>query len=449
MSLWSHIITTVLFIILNNSILSAAPIILPGDINNDGNRNLSDAILALKIVSNITLPVAIYREADVNEDEKIGLAEAIYALQLVAGLGNKQEALEGIWYTEDRYLFVDNTGKLSNIEPISTEIIHDFSGSFTVNDSYVTGTIYLDHTPSDGIRNDHDIIYSGLFVGSDEIEMSWAVPGAGNGLQTWKRIAYTGNTEQAHIDAENALILANGVEQSINPVKNLKIYYLTGTSTTVDEVLVGDCGGNAEINGIINAETGEFTGTLQYNNFCDEDTGGFTLDGPAAFFGYTNLMSHQPLRYQYYFDAVAFDEADKSFSIKGRKGFNFTISPRSMILSYVFTDKSIGINYWLKDYINRQTNVANYGDILTAIGKFYDPNYGYVEISVGETIRIYLGDRWPSSGKLLLTGTMGSSGSNTKIRITYLSNAEYLVEADTDGDGAYDFNSGILLWSEL
>ena len=42
--------------------------ILAGDINNDGNIDLTDAMLALKVLSNISLPVTLFTTADVNGD---------------------------------------------------------------------------------------------------------------------------------------------------------------------------------------------------------------------------------------------------------------------------------------------------------------------------------------------------------------------------------------------
>ena len=59
-----------------------------GDVNGDGDIDLTDAILTLQITSCIYLPhqtyVTIY--ADVNDDHKIGTEEAIYILQKAAGL---------------------------------------------------------------------------------------------------------------------------------------------------------------------------------------------------------------------------------------------------------------------------------------------------------------------------------------------------------------------------
>jgi hypothetical protein len=99
-----------------------------------------------------------------------------------------QGTLEGIWFTENRYFFIDDMGELIDVEPISTELIHDFSGTFTVDNRNVTGTVYLDHTPTGGVRNWHDINYSGLFANANEIDMDWDVPGAETGMENWRRV---------------------------------------------------------------------------------------------------------------------------------------------------------------------------------------------------------------------------------------------------------------------
>ena len=115
---------------------------------------------------------------------------------------------KGIWQgsgiTQERYFFIDETGELTDVEPITLEIIHDFSGSFTLINMNVTGTIHLDHTPVNGIRNDHDILYLESFENSDEITMDWEVPSADTGTETWTRVPYTGSTDQAVITSENA-----------------------------------------------------------------------------------------------------------------------------------------------------------------------------------------------------------------------------------------------------
>ena len=59
---------------------------ISGDINNDWRIDLTDAILTLKLMSNIEPPVPVFKEADINNDGKIGFEEAINALQVEAGI---------------------------------------------------------------------------------------------------------------------------------------------------------------------------------------------------------------------------------------------------------------------------------------------------------------------------------------------------------------------------
>ncbi len=63
--------------------ISVAGNLQAGDVNGDGDVNISDAVLALKIICGINVNVAVY--ADVNGDGKIGTDEVVYILQEIAG----------------------------------------------------------------------------------------------------------------------------------------------------------------------------------------------------------------------------------------------------------------------------------------------------------------------------------------------------------------------------
>ena len=57
----------------------------PGDFNDDGEVDLADAILALKVTAKIP-STTVSDEAEVSGDQKIGIEEVIYVLQKVSGL---------------------------------------------------------------------------------------------------------------------------------------------------------------------------------------------------------------------------------------------------------------------------------------------------------------------------------------------------------------------------
>ncbi|MCX7634558.1 MAG: S8 family serine peptidase, partial [Syntrophales bacterium] len=70
-----------------NGAAALAAVRAPGDLNNDGRLDLADAILALQVLSGITIsvqpgPLAV--AADVNGDGRLGHAEALYLLQRLA-----------------------------------------------------------------------------------------------------------------------------------------------------------------------------------------------------------------------------------------------------------------------------------------------------------------------------------------------------------------------------
>jgi len=57
-----------------------------GNVNGDDKIDLTDAILALKVLAGISVSQTVNLNADVNGDKKIGNEEVVYILQKVAGL---------------------------------------------------------------------------------------------------------------------------------------------------------------------------------------------------------------------------------------------------------------------------------------------------------------------------------------------------------------------------
>jgi hypothetical protein len=92
---------------------------------------------------------------------------------------------------------------------------------------------------------------------------------------------------------------------------------------------------------------------------------------------------------------------------------------------------------------------TGYVEVEIISGRYYDPDYGYVEVYTEGPLRIDDGDDWPSDGVLVVTGDTGIAGGSTMARLTALSSTTYQVEADTNGDGTYDWDSGVLYWADL
>lgn len=70
----------------NDCLVAVRAGISKGDVDKDGNVDLTDVILALQVIAGIEPTTQVYKEADVNGDGKIGIEEVIYILQRVSGL---------------------------------------------------------------------------------------------------------------------------------------------------------------------------------------------------------------------------------------------------------------------------------------------------------------------------------------------------------------------------
>ena len=100
---------------------------------------------------------------------------------------------------------------------------------------------------------------------------------------------------------------------------------------------------------------------------------------------------------------------------------------------------------WVNNFSLTLSAGSNYVDFQVS-GRYYHPDYGYVNISTPTSFRIYSGSQWPSQGILILDGKTGIAGGSTRAKLTVISSTNYQVEADTNGDGTYDWNSGTLTW---
>ena len=114
------------------------------------------------------------------------------------------------------------------------------------------------------------------------------------------------------------------------------------------------------------------------------------------------------------------------------------------------------------NYTSRICRVEGYQMIVTDhgtyaevdfSGRFYDPDYGYVDLQTTSTFLVNNSDEYPHSGVLVLTGETGTAGGPTRARLTALSSTTCQVQADTDGGGYYDgvddYDSGVILWTDL
>ena len=99
--------------------------------------------------------------------------------------------------------------------------------------------------------------------------------------------------------------------------------------------------------------------------------------------------------------------------------------------------------YWIKDYSMNITEFAGHIEI-ELFGTFYHPDYGFVNLTTTEPFIVHNEDDWPTSGVFVIQGE-----KNTQAELSALDQLTCFVAADTDGDGVFDWNSGILNWKEM
>jgi len=319
------------------------------------------------------------------------------------------------------------------------------------------------------------VVSSFLVIGAMVIFYGCGGGGGGGGTTG---ITYTGITSQALIDENNANEIASGslvggeigsnlsvfgaVSENSNSTKSplvlgiasyfQNVIYKIESSTKQNAVylgavvsesdtIVGSCGGSFSISLTADDQTGNFTGSLTFNNFCEPE---FTANGSMNLSGNINVNIGEIYYFEMTFNSINMTSGQESISMNGSIDFNLQSSPMRMTMSFVFKDNNLNKTYKYENFVYEYTQGVGFVD-MTLTGRYYDHDYGYVIITTESPLSINDYDLWPSSGTVIATGDSG-----TKARLTVIDSSSFSVEADTDGDGSYDdYNSGQILWSSI
>ena len=297
-----------------------------------------------------------------------------------------------------------------------------------------------------------------------------------------KSLSYTGSTEKTVIDDQNAVDISstalnggiqgtvfNGIAGSMSypadteeatrsntfstslilqdAISQLKD--VASSSSDLDRAVVtrqetidGECGGSASGTISVDNQTGSFSGTMVFAAYCDSDV---LIDGSATFSGTMDLDSEEFSSLTIEFDYLQASDASGSYVFDGSIQMSVQSSAIMITISMYLEDGSNDYVFWLNNY---QMSVEDYWTYfsMTISGDFYYPDYGYVSLSTEQTLIIDASTGTPSSGVLIVTGENGSAGGPTEARLTCYSGGQFQVEADTDGDGVYDWTSDMLSW---
>lgn len=302
--------------------------------------------------------------------------------------------------------------------------------------------------------------------------------GSTTGSSTTSGVTYTGATTPAQITSTNADALAgsavngssrgqtvaalgalsNGSEgihalDLVNTILNQSALVSAGSSVAVGAVQAinqtingADSGGSgtATITGQVDNVTGYGSITMTFNQL--NDGAGTTINGSLTF-------AIDATGTTITFTSLSIQDATGITTLGGSIGVVETLGGTNgtTVVSDVVT-----INFAAKDANGNQIKLENFriastydsvGLLLTESisGRFYDSAQGYIDITTTSPL-VYspAGATNPSSGGPLIA----VGANNTKMRLTPIDPTNVLIEADTTGDGNYDY-SVQKAWSAL
>jgi hypothetical protein len=200
--------------------------------------------------------------------------------------------------------------------------------------------------------------------------------------------------------------------------------------------LTGDCGGRLSYSVDFICESRTFNGSFSLENYCDH---GITISGETDIDGTYEVDSGDLSTAHFSFA----DLADGSITLDGEISIDFLHQPITATFSAHSKDIESGRVYWIKDYSMNITEFAGYIEI-EIFGRFYHPDHGFVNLTTTEPFIVHTEDDWPTSGLFVIQGA-----KNTKAELSALDQLSFSVATDTDGDGVFDSESGILNWSDM
>jgi len=249
-------------------------------------------------------------------------------------------------------------------------------------------------------------------------------------------ISYTSLTGMAVINEDNAVELALGAyfggpfEDSYWAEQLGSIEFEPGTVT-------GNCGGSLTITVDELDTNGAFTGKAVFEKYCED---GLTISDIVNITGSANLNTLEINSMVMSFKQLSVSSVEGSVLMNGTINSQFGLGTLQQTMDYLIRDNA---SYKVYEIVNYQidTEISPIGtvEITYTSGKYYHPDFGYVELESISPFIVYDGGYGADSGELLVKGN-----AFTKALLSVINSEDIKVEADTKGDGVYDF-----YWSSL
>lgn len=212
-------------------------------------------------------------------------------------------------------------------------------------------------------------------------------------------------------------------------------------ASSASNTIQGDCGGTATYTVSADESTGVFAGSFSYNGFC---AGRITLSGSVNFSGRVDNEAHTFDYFSFTFSSLTTTAEDQSSTISGSLECDFVGTDSFITADLVIAHASSGLVCWLNN-----CTIQIIGNQMEISGRFYHPQYGYIDFNTEESLIITEESQYPTAGLIVFTGAPGESGQPTMARLRAVSATNCQVTADLDGDGVFEYDSGEISWTEL
>ncbi|MBI3569494.1 MAG: hypothetical protein HY082_00060 [Gammaproteobacteria bacterium] len=308
--------------------------------------------------------------------------------------------------------------------------------------------------------------------------------GGGSSSSGSNTLSYTGITSQAAVTASNAddlsagAVLDAGTGASVSlagvvgnetspPAKVRSVTVSTalkralgrldhtassgtvaGAMVTVTDTLPGTCAvnpGTASFNMTADDVTGDFSGTISFNGYCDD---GDTLTGEASFSGRIDPVIDEFTALNLSTSSLTVVSGADNFTIAGSLAFTAMTSVSENLSMTLDIRDGTGKMYRIENFLCALAyNSPSSGtdSVRVVSGRFYHPDHGYVDVASTSDFLFTGASDYPYAGVLVVTGRGGS-----KAILTAHSDAQtFEVKADTDGNGAYETGPTVYRWDSL
>jgi hypothetical protein len=214
--------------------------------------------------------------------------------------------------------------------------------------------------------------------------------------------------------------------------------HIEATETETEEI-EGGCGGDITVSITSDDVTGEVSGSISFNDFCEDvDESQFNIGGYLEFSGKIDTETDEltELSGSTGIDGITLQQEEDSYTF-GFQSVVITIEEDSISAtadSIFLREVSDGE---VKEY--RVENIAFEGSegdtttTITASGQFIHPDEGAISFSTLQPIIV-------SDEEVILSGQVEIEGSDgTSAVLTVTDDNVFQIQADTDGDGEYDY----------